>query len=353
MKTFNKILVVCSAIMALASCEESFNPYAVESAVKVIKSDVTFQAPASTGTIEVEAEGAFTIECDSPWVSYEVSGSTITVSVAENGAITGRTAVLKIHCGEDVASIAVMQAGLIFECSAGSKIVVDSDDANSLSYSIKTNLKLTFTPSADWFSADLTEDGILNINLTANNTGAVRTGYLTYASETMRDSLEVVQFAPAKDIAGEAYLFFYESANAEQQTYFPINIKEDMTGFTIPALGFEVPFEFDKSNMTLTFSNAAYYGTYGSYYVRGMLLSPDGYLTYSTTAWWDAPIEFDEDDSLMAPMGGWDGTLTNFSRGMAAMMFYAFNDQTTVSSAAAAGSLIRMYHPVIVRFKPE
>lgn len=345
-----KLFSICAAIvLAAMGCtkEEPFNPYDKVPSVKIVSSDVLFDAAADQGTIVVEAESAFTAELDADWCSMSVSGNTITVSVTENGSVQGRSAVVVIKCGEDVVKTTVQQKGLVFSFGAGSSIITNNDEAHTLTYDFQSNVALNFKTEADWLSIDV-KDGSMDVNIAKNATGHMRNAWLYYSSDTFADSLKVTQIDPVKDLTGLCYFGGYSTSTGKLTAVF-CDTKE-VTGSSIVLYDesddWTIPFDLDPKTLTVKVRGGQYLGTYSSYYIYSVLWDGDaGYLTYATTVTMTGHLELEEDEDGYYTMcyfeadGSWTYSPNIFS-------FHAFTEQSA-TTANRKGNLMAFYYPFL------
>lgn len=346
MKRIFNLILSALCVIAYTSCSDDEGmEYTHESSIKIISRDVNFPASASQGSVVVEAPGAITVETsDKGWCTTTVSGQTIQVNVEENPSLESRSSELTIRCGNDVASIVVLQSGLIFETSAGSHITV-GDNAGTYQYDINCNTELTITPSDNWITVNV-EDGKMNVTLAENNTGHVRRGSIIYAAGTYKDEIVIVQQDFEKDIAGD-YMLFFTDAEDGKTYYFDVLLSKDK--IDIPDLLLSIPVTFNQSNCTLVVKGGQYMGDYGTYKVHTTIWDTTlGYLSWSNAVSMSAGIYYQVEEGegyTIAPFmddGSWAGYHPD------AIRFEAFSS-TTLSSDTRLNALISMINPALQR----
>lgn len=350
MKRIFNLILSALCVIAYTSCSDDEGmEYTHESSIKIISRDVNFPASASQGSVVVEAPGAITVETsDKGWCTTTVSGQTIQVNVEENPSLESRSSELTIRCGNDVASIVVLQSGLIFETSAGSHITV-GDEAGTYQYDINCNTELTLTPSDDWITVNV-EDGKMNVTLAENNTGHVRKGSIIYAAGTYEDGIVVIQQDFEKDIAGD-YMLFFTDAEDGKTYYFDVLLSKELIAYKIdmPDLELSIPVTFNQSNCSLVVKGGQYMGDFGSYKVHTTIWdTTEGYLTWSNTVSMSASVDYLEEDGegyTIAPFAD-DGSWGSYHPD--AIRFEAFTS-TTLSSATRIDALLSMINPFLQR----
>lgn len=335
------LTMICAA--GFVACSDDDDD--VEGAsLRIVSSNVLFQAAPGTGTVEFYANGTVTAETDREWCTASISGNTVHVAVTENGSLEGRSSLLTLRCGADSVNVTVQQTGLVFQVSAGSSITTDSDEAHTLTYTMNTNVNLTFEADADWFSAAINGDE-LQITFTENTTGHIRMGTLQYHSETFADAIKVVQYDFDKDIAGTCYFVGYSSSGSFQY----LNAVLSRTEITLPDYEWTFPVTFDEERMSFNMPNASLMGTYSSYYVYNIVVG-NTYMSYSTSISVDGKVEYDADEQLtyidFVDNGSWSSDTVQ------GMYLYAFK-AASPTSANRYGLLMLFYNPSIWRFDPE
>lgn len=336
------LVILCTA--GFNACSSDDDDY-LESgqSIQITKSEVLFQAAASTGVVEFAAIGTVTATTDRDWCTASVSGNSVNVSVTENGSLEGRTSLLTLKCGADSINVTVQQTGLVFQVSAGSSIITDSDSEHTVAYGLNANVSLTFESDADWFSAVADGDS-LRVSFKENTAGHLRKGMLTYKSATFTGSIDLIQYEFEKDIAGPCYLYYL---NRNGQTA-AMNAVLSETGLELPDFGWFMPLTFDKTQMKLIMPNGSYLGDYQNYYIYN-IVEGGGFVFFANSVTMDMPILYDEESGLTYMDFLDNGTCTYE---VECLHFYAFNSHT-LSGNSMVGSLVALYYPSIYRFDPE
>ncbi len=260
-KLFSILCVVLVAVSFCACNDDTENPYQNVQTITLTSVDVSFEAPASVGEIVFEADGVVTATSTSDWCTPEVIDNTVKVSVTQNTSVVGRSAVVKLQCGDGFVDVAVVQGGVMFQFEK-SMIAVNSDEAQTLTYELKSNIDLDIVSAPDW--ATVTLDGnTLTVELTANETGHLRQSYVKFQSEEFVDSLEIIQADFAKDIAGN-YTFYYTDEKG-RNLKTRIVLTADEMQFKSQKLN--VPIKFNKETMSIDVNCGQYCGKQSSYFI--------------------------------------------------------------------------------------
>ncbi|MDO4163955.1 MAG: BACON domain-containing protein [Bacteroides sp.] len=340
MKKYIYLFLTISCLTGLVACSDDDNEYVSgSSSIQIVSSDVLFQAAASEGTVVFSATGDVTVSTDRDWCTASISGNTVNVSVPENGNLEGRAALLTLYCGSDSVNVSVQQTGLVFQVSAGSSIITDSNEAHSVTYDVNTNVNLTISTDSDWFTASVDGDE-LTVTFQENTTGYPRTGSLTYASETFSGSMDVTQYSLEENFTGTCYLVYYNSSGS----MYYLNGELSSSALYLPDLDWTLPLSFDSEALKYVLSNPELVGTYEDYYVYS-ILGGGGYITYLTSVSAEWIPSYDKENSVtyfdLTDNGSWTRTVER-------LYFYACTGFP--SSSTRVRSLISMYYPSIWLF---
>ena len=284
--------MLTAMVFSFAACSSDDNvggQYLKENTVKIVKSDVSFSAKASTGAVEFTAPAGATVKLNSTWATAAVDGNTVTVNVLDNPKLEGRSAKLTIKAGEDSASVTIQQQGMSFKYGGDAYYVYD-DAAHSLNIpapSAGANLKIE---SLDWATATINRDGI-QIDLQENKTGSIRAGYIHYEAGPYKDSILVMQ-GEKKDILNKVYYYAgYDITRAtantqsidELFTYMAGQLIEDEGVMQIyfPSSNYSLPVEFDESTLSLVTTSGLPVGVYkNTYYLYTSIIDTGWYSAF-------------------------------------------------------------------------
>ena len=95
MKKIYSFIILTVMAFSFAACSSDDNvgsQYLKENTVKIVKSDVSFSAKASTGAVEFTAPAGATVKLNSTWATAAVDGNKVTVNVLDNPKLEGRSA---------------------------------------------------------------------------------------------------------------------------------------------------------------------------------------------------------------------------------------------------------------------
>ena len=348
-------------LFAFSSCEnEEGHGYEIAGNIQIVSNNISFDANAQSGTVEVIAPGAVTVKCDAPWVTTSVDGSIINVTVTRNLSLEGRNAVLTIMSGNEKKNITVAQRGYVFDLDFGGATELKLGDAAfSKAYPCKSTLELEISTSASWLTA-VYSDGKLTISAEENNTGNPRKGYIIYSfgPGTEEQTVTVMQ-CEKSDMYGDYYFAFNDGSTGALQ-YFPSTItgvnSDGEAGlflqFNISSTAvMTLPLGWDDTNKVINITNAQFMGMYGStYYMHNIVWDETtGYINYGVYNFQDAAVDVLDDGTVYAEIvdnGTW-GSYTASS-----MMLYAFSG-TPAEKENKVGSLARMVYPFLQKMQVE
>ena len=355
MKKLLSIFSIAVMLIAFSSCEnEEGHGYEIADNIQIVSNNISFDANAQSGTVEVIAPGAVTVKCDAPWVTTSVDGSIISVAVTQNNSLEGRNAVLTIMSGSEKKTITVAQRGYVFDIDFGGATDLKLGDAAfTKAYPCKSTLDLVITTSASWLTA-VYADGKLTISAEENTTGNPRKGYIIYSfgPGTEEQTISVMQ-CEVSDMYGDYYFAFYDGSTGALQFFSSsITTTSALDGSEGLFLVFKIsststmtlPLGWDDTNKKFNITNAQYLGMFGTYYVHNIVWDEtEGYINYGVYNFQDAAVDVDDDGIVFANIednGTW-GTYTASSMGL-----YGFSG-TPASSANRKVTLKRMVYPFL------
>ena len=355
MKKLLSIFSIAVMLIAFSSCEnEEGHGYEIADNIQIVSNNISFDAKAQSGTVEVIAPGAVTVKCDAPWVTTSVDGGIINVAVTQNNSLEGRNAVLTIMSGSEKKTITVAQRGYVFDIDfGGSTDLKLGDAAFTKAYPCKSTLDLKISTSASWITA-VYADGKLTISAEENTTGNPRKGYIIYSfgPGTEEQTISVMQ-CEASDMYGDYYFAFYDGSTGALQFFSSsITTTSALDGSEGLFLVFKIsststmtlPLGWDDTNKKFNITNAQYLGMFGTYYVHNIVWDEtEGKINYGVYNFQDAAVDVDDDGIVFANIednGTW-GTYTASSMGL-----YGFSG-TPASSANRKVTLKRMVYPFL------
>ncbi len=353
MKKIFSILCIALGAMTFCACsnDDTTNPYATDSTITIVKSDVNFGATAAEGSVVFEAKGTVTAESASDWCTATVDGNTVKLSVKQNVSVRGRSTVVKLTCGTGSVNVSVVQQGVVFNISK-TKIVSD-DNARTISVGLTSNVVLSVEHDLDWLDATMGEASSVDITFAENNTGHVRKGYIKFRSEDFVDSVMVIQADYNKDIAGIYTLYYTDIKGRAVNTR--VTLTDDEMQIRSPKLN--VPISYDPETMTIKVECGQYCGKVSSKFIYVMLTThPDenGGIQYTQyepggtfltgTVEYGPLVNNEGKMGNSLALGGYFYEAVKFG----GMIFWQFSKQE-LSASADAGFFLAMFDPYLER----
>lgn len=357
MKKIAYFLGVALSVVALASCsDDTDNPYAHTATLSVVSSNVVFNSPASSGTVEVSSQTAITAKVSAPWAAASVSGSTVTVTVEQNPDVEGRAALLTIYNADDSVQVSVQQLGMVARLA--STTLGLNDNASTHYISFEHSSAVDISSDADWFTATMTGDS-LAIDVKANNTGHMRSDWVHVKTGDYADSVYVVQAELKKDILGTMYLGgTFTSGSNKGKTGLALAGKlmqsKDSLYFYDAEDNWKIPMTWDDNTKTLSLAGGSLLGKYSSYYIfTALYSSTTDYFTWSSDVSVTGSLEYGsigEDGVTLcafADNGSW-GEYGPVDQ----LWLYAFS-AATPSSSTRVGTLMALAYPFLARYDSD
>lgn len=355
MKKILSIFSIAVMLIAFSSCEnEEGHGYEIADNIQIVSNNISFDAKAQSGTVEVIAPGAVTVKCDAPWVTTSVDGGIINVAVTQNNSLEGRNAVLTIMSGSEKKTITVAQRGYVFDLDFGGATDLKlNDKAFSKAYPCKSTLDLEISTSASWLTA-VFADGKLTISAEENTTGNPRKGYIIYSfgPGTEEQTISVMQ-CEVSDMYGDYYFAFYDGSTGALQFFSSsITTTSALDGSEGLFLVFNIsstatmtlPLGWDDTNKMFNINNAQYLGMFGTYYMHNVVWEEtSGYINYGVYHFQDAAVDVLDDGTVYAEIvdnGTWGSHIAS------SMMLYAFSG-TPAEKDNKVGYLKRMVYPFL------
>lgn len=330
-------------IVTFAACsEDTDNPYAAESSVKVTASNLFFAPSASEGTVTFAASGSVAASSTSAWCTTTVEGDIVRVNVEQNNSIESRATTVVLRCGADSTVVPVLQEGISILYS-DKTLTLDKNTAEEIGCGIKSNIGIKILSCPDWATARLENDSVKTA-IAQNNTGTFRSGYIKIATEdgAHTDSIRVSQYDFDEDIAG-SYRFYYSDESGATRS---VNVTVNANEIYFSALRLSIPCTFDKDKLAFGVTPACYVGKSGSSFIYLTFSSENGYVLISPDSSLAnyAPLSHNDNGVPTAVFAGTKSSGTVFNR----FVFLKFSTQN-FSFEENDGTLFTWYDPYLVK----
>ena len=261
-------MILLLGMVFFAACSDD-NSKEVDwrSPIKIVNSDILFEGGKATGGLRVAAPVAITAQISASWCHIAVvNGDSITVSVDENKEIAGRSAAIRISCGDQSLDAVVQQKGLSFLPHLVSTLSLESDHSVMKFYVKHTSDAKAWSDVA-WLKASVDGDSLV-VETSENAGTAGRPGKVYVQSGPYTDSMEVYQAYSFDKAYLRTYNLMYhvksawksvpvELAKAEDGSY--LLRFADKNNAHLVDLAF--PVEVDKTKMTFSIANLSLLGS--------------------------------------------------------------------------------------------
>lgn len=267
--------------LILASCDD--DDKVEETGMKVLSAETSFDANGGEHEISVNKDIVKAYAVDE-WLAVDAKGNTVALTVGQNTSNESRHTTVVLKASEtDSTIVNVSQLGSIFVLEGLPSGIAASDAAVSYTYSMKHNLPVEVSSSADWIKVSVTDDSF-KVDLEKNETGRFRSGSFTYSSGNIKNTINVSQSEFARDFEGMYYLAY--TSNEGTQAAISAKFVKDTEGnyaLDLPQLGLSVPVAFDESTFKLSIYAGYNLGVFQEYNTVSILGdSKAGYLIWNS-----------------------------------------------------------------------
>lgn len=267
-KIFNILLGVVGMFAIVACSDDTENPYAHDSLINIVESNVRFMPRESSGVIRFQAAGDVTVTSNSQWCKAVLDADSVKVTVDQNITVNGRSTTIVLRCGADSTVVPVTQLGVVLQLGDAG-IASETDNASFAYISYRTNVDLEIVSSPDWATASLAGDSLC-VDFAANTTGHLRSGYIKLKSDGFEDSVKVVQADFDKDVAG-TYKLYYTDDRGKLRS---MNAVLSSTAIQLTNMGgLKIPVTYDPATASLSIESAQYVGSYSGSSIYTVLMS--------------------------------------------------------------------------------
>lgn len=326
-----------------AACSEDGKDVS-DNGIKVVSTDST-EIPALGGngsaTFDKPITSAYAKDA---WLNVTTEGQTVKFSADKYTARESRNTQLVVKASaEDSTIVSIKQDGYIFNAESVKEITVISNPVDSLIPIVSTE-KIAIKSAPSWIKATAKDEGI-QLNITGNTTGALRTGVVTFGVGDYSGSITVNQ----KKVPAEfgIYILSAYSLDDNQEFTKPVQYQCKL-GWNGLTLGFgTIPGKYNDDTMTFTFNQGGYIGEIplqsgSKYYLYTRLISESGNINYDTSAYGTFTFSKTATGTYQAKFGG----AYSAKEGVAGIVIGAFADKS-FNDAVYKGGLEFLVEPTL------
>ena len=360
-KIYIYMLMALGAVAAFSGCEDD-EPYpANPNTMNIVTGYAEFDAVGGQDTVTVNSTPtSVTIADDASWLTAAVSGTTVTLTAAENHDLQSRNALVTItNANGDQTQINASQEGMIFYLTADHVKFDDTTTPEDLP--IKSSFPVTIIDYPDWIESISDEDGTIVMTPSENTTGHIRTGWVYYQNGDEVDSIAVKQFDFDTDIAGTYYLAGYDTDLNLISTQVNLSQSGSYYYLTFTSLNsnlgvsWRLQVQFDDETASLGFTGGTRIGRYLSgttnYYVVSCLWDIlQGYITWNSGYGMTGDFYYDEEYACQEVDFADDGTWGDYVA--YALRFEIFSSYISYFNyySGRRGSILNFIFPSILKF---
>ena len=190
-KLSNILFIVAVAALLMVACSKDDNEGADNAALKVVSSDLIFPARGATHDIQVSSAGAYTAAVNKDWCTATVEGGVVHVAVERNTTLEARNAIVTLEGSGTTLRLSLSQNGAVWMVRGASSYSASDEDTTIV---IPATLDFEYTVTIpDWMDGEEVEDGY-QLHLHENNTGGARKGNVTFKSSQGNKTISFQQF---------------------------------------------------------------------------------------------------------------------------------------------------------------
>lgn len=268
-KIFNicLLLAVAAGFTACSDDNDAGSSYLRENPVKVVTSNLFFNANAQKGGVKFSAPAGSTVSVSDSWATAQLKDDSVIVSVTNNTAVDSRSTVLTIKNGNDSTNLPILQSGSVFKYKGPKYIVVGNDETTLTLPYTKVGAEPTMTVLDEADAATVTsiedKDTAFTARITANTTGEIRTFSLCLNNQEKRDTITVTQGSIDNFVGKNYVLFGYDILKMTANTGSISELMTQISGklqktadnqltLVADSSSIKLHFDFDPSTLSLT-----------------------------------------------------------------------------------------------------
>lgn len=343
------------ACLSLASCgdDNQESPIAM-STINVLSAKTSLGALAEEGNVVLDCTPVAAYTNSADWLTVSTSGNTVNFSATQNNSIESRNAKLVIKkSANDSILVNVSQQGLVFVIK-GEDLTLTSDDEYTTVYNMNSTVEPQVMACPEWVKATVSGNS-LSLDVTKNETGNLRSGYVKVGYGEFTDSILVTQYEYAKDVEGN-YTFSYYDDDEEEDVDLAATLKDGYLRMNVAGCTMAVPVTFDASNYSISIQSGQYLGAVGNNYAYMLFLDESGktgeqsyVASYNLTGLVTASLK-EAQSAAGAAFKGYAYKLMGQETAFGSMMIAKYSVKDTPSSKNKVGqALAFMYSPKLYK----
>ena len=194
MKKLLSIMILLAGVISFTSCGNDDPTYNAPAQLSLKSVDAFYAAAGGTGTIVVNTSETITATSNVDWLTASVNGSTVTLTVAANNKLEGRSTNILLKSATASKEVNITQRGIIYGMPDGMLYAL-ADTANAkVIIPVVQSAGVTVTSLTEWLTASFnSETGAIEVVATSNDAEEPRFGYVAFQTGSVKDTLEIAQ----------------------------------------------------------------------------------------------------------------------------------------------------------------
>ena len=194
MKKILSLMVLLAGVISFTACGDDDPTYNAPAQLELKSADAFYAAAGGTGTIVVNTSESITATSNVDWLTASVSGSTVTLTVAANDKLEGRSTNILLKSASASKEVNITQRGIIYGLPDGLTYAV-ADTANArVSIPVVQSASVTVTSLTDWLTASFnSETSSIEVVAASNDVEEARLGYVAFQTGNVKDTLVIAQ----------------------------------------------------------------------------------------------------------------------------------------------------------------
>ena len=187
-------MILLAGVISFTSCSDDDPTYTAPAQLALKSADAFFEAAGGTGSIVVNSAEAIQATSTVDWVSAAVSGNTVTLTVAPNENLEGRSTNIVLKSATAAKEVNITQRGIIYGLANGNVYRI-ADTANSkVSVPVTQSTNVSASSLVDWLTASFnSQTSMVEVVAASNDADKERVGYVAIQTGTVKDTLMIIQ----------------------------------------------------------------------------------------------------------------------------------------------------------------
>lgn len=196
MKKLLSIMILLAGVISFTSCSDDDVTYTAPAQLALKSADAFFEAVGGTGSIVVNSSESITATSNAEWLSVAVNGSTVSLTVASNSKLEGRSTTILLKSPSASKEVSITQRGIIYGLKEGEKIYEIADTENAfVKIPVAHTTDVTVTSLYDWMTASFNSaTSEITVVATSNDDETPRFGLVALQTGDVKDTLVIGQY---------------------------------------------------------------------------------------------------------------------------------------------------------------